>query len=107
MSTRSNLRALPRAAAFGVREPLPVPALFLSVDESCRLLGVSRPWAYIHLFGPLGEVIPTVSLEGGRRRLVPYAALVAYANEQMAAAGIDIELEAAEPPRVASGRRAR
>jgi hypothetical protein len=97
-------QALPRAGDPGsaATNP-PIPPLFISIDEACQLLGVSRPWGYLHLFGPSGEVIPTVSLEGGRRRLVPYAALVAYANDQMAAAGVEV----AEPPGVASGRRGR
>lgn len=100
------LRALPLPGDPGsARTAPPIPPLFVSIEEACQLLGVSRPWGYLHLFRPAGEVIPTVSLEGGHRRLVPYVALVAYANQQMAAQGIDLEV--AEPPGVASGRGGR
>lgn len=97
-------QALPRAGDPGsaATNP-PIPPLFIAIDEACQLLGVSRAWGYLHLFGPSGEVIPTVSLEGGRRRLVPYRVLVEYAESQMAGAGIEV----AGRPQVASGRRGR
>lgn len=95
-------QALPRAGDPGSARPNPpLQPLLVSIEEACQVLGVSRAWGFLHLITP--GVLPTISLEGGRRRLVPYSALVEYVESQLAGAGIEV----AEPPGVASGRKGR